>query len=103
MNAKKIEAGSILKSSWGYDQTNIDFYRVISVNNNWATLEPIGQTVVETLAGYMGQTVAPSDVTIGKKFRRKVKHFLGEDMVSVKTYAVASVWNGTPQLQTNTH
>jgi hypothetical protein len=103
MNTTKIETGSILKSSWGYDQTNIDFFRVVSVSNNWATLEPIGQTVVETLAGYMGEKVAPADVTIGKTFRRKVKHFMGEDMVSVKTYAIATVWNGTPQLQTNTH
>ncbi len=103
MNTTKIETGSVLKSSWGYDQTNINFYRVVDVKNNWATLEPIGQTVIETLAGYMGERVAPFNVTTGKKFRRKIKHFLGEDMVGINTYAAASLWNGTPQLQTQTH
>jgi hypothetical protein len=29
---KQITAGTVLYSSWGYDQTNIDFYQIIEVN-----------------------------------------------------------------------
>ena len=28
----KIQEGTIMKSTWGYDQTNVDFFKVTKVN-----------------------------------------------------------------------
>jgi len=104
MNEKmSIEAGTILKSSWGYDQTNIDFYKVVSVNNGWATVAPIGQEIVEQMPVYMGEKVVPFEGKMGAKFRRKIKNFMSEDYVGINSYQSASVWDGKPELQTHTH
>ena len=103
MEKEIITEGAILRSSWGYDQTNIDFYKVVSVKNDWAWLVRIGQTVVENLPQYMGERVVADDSTQGKKFRRKIKNYGNSDYVAINSYAGASVWSGEPQLQTHTH
>jgi hypothetical protein len=101
--SKKIEAGSILRSSWGYDQTNIDFYKVISVKNGWASVAKIGQKIVEDLPAYMGEKVVPFEGYMNMAFRRKIKNFMNEDYVGINSYQAASVWDGKPQIQTHTH
>lgn len=42
---KSLEIGSILFDSWGYEQTNIDFYKVVWLNKNRTKIRivPIGQ------------------------------------------------------------
>jgi hypothetical protein len=104
MNEKMlIEAGTILKSSWGYDQTNIDFYKVVSVKNGWASVAKIGQEIIEDLPAYMGEKVVPFESKMGAAFRRKIKNFMNEDYVGINSYQAASVWDGKPQVQTHTH
>jgi hypothetical protein len=100
---RRIEAGSILRSSWGYDQTNIDFYKVISVKNGWASVAKIGQEIVEDLPAYMGEKVIPFEGKIGAAFRRKIQSYATDDYVGINSYQAASVWNGKPQMQTHTH
>jgi len=39
--AEKIEPGAILYSSWGYDQTNIDFYYVVRTTEKSCWLVPM--------------------------------------------------------------
>lgn len=97
----KITEGAIIKSQWGYDQTNIDFYSVTKVNNGWAWLQPIGQTVTEE-AGFLSEYVVPNpEVTSGKVFRRKIKSYTSGDYVAIETYAGGSVWSGKPCLQSH--
>lgn len=99
----KIETNSILKSSWGYDQTNIDFYEVIKVKNGWATIQKIGTDIVEQ-NGFLSESVVPAtESKIGKPFRRKIHAFQSGDYVGISSYAGGSVWNGTPATQTHTH
>ena len=53
LEAKKIksmadvEIGHILSASWGYDQTNIDYYKVIRKTAAMVELRAIGQKFVE--------------------------------------------------------
>lgn len=52
----KIEPGAILYSSWGYDQTNIDYYMVTRTTEKSCWVLPMTQH--ETQTGFMcGQTV----------------------------------------------
>ena len=39
--------GDIVFNHWGYEQTNIDFYRVTKVTRSFLTLEAIASTVVK--------------------------------------------------------
>lgn len=99
---KKIEQGVVLRSSWGYDQTNIDFYKVTKVQNGWAWIQSMGQIWVSN-EGWMAETVVPGEVIEGKPVRRKIKNFMGEDCIGINSYQVASIWDGKPELQTHTH
>lgn len=49
--AEKIEPGAILYSSWGYDQTNIDYYMVKRVTKSSAWIVPMTQNETPR-AGY---------------------------------------------------
>lgn len=64
--------GDILYESWGYDQTNIDFYKVIEVKDKSVTLQPIGGTHVESV-GYDAYMTKPNpDKIIGSPISKRI-------------------------------
>ena len=44
----EVEIGTIFYASWGYDQTNIEFYKVIRKTATMVELRAIGQIYVES-------------------------------------------------------
>lgn len=68
-----LKVGSILASSWGYDQTNVTFYEVIALNGKtMATLREIAQQVVRQ--GGMQGLVRPLPGEFrGAPMRKKVR------------------------------
>lgn len=58
--ADKIEPGAILFSSWGYDQTNVDFYMVTRVTKSSAWIVPMSAPVVEQ-TGFMSENVVAGE------------------------------------------
>ena len=44
---EEIKVGDVWYSSWGYDQTNVDFYKVIKKSNKMIWLRRIGQIYVK--------------------------------------------------------
>ena len=100
--SNKIEAGIILVSQWGYDQTNVDFYTVVKRQGDWATVQKIGQQFAGH-AGFLAENVLPFDEVVGKPIRRKVKGFMGTESVNVRDYASAVPWSGEPVYQSHTH
>ena len=54
-----FKEGDILHHSWGYDQTNCDFYQVVVVKKASVVLRPIGSKGVEESDGFMSQSVMP--------------------------------------------
>ena len=59
-NQSKFKPGLILCNSWGYDQTNIDYYQVTKVSKTGATVtvRRIGKNSKPT--GHMSETVSPA-------------------------------------------
>ncbi|MEO4090734.1 hypothetical protein ABH307_00415 [Acinetobacter pittii] len=53
----KIEVGTILYTSWGYEQTNVEFYQVIEVKGSKVKLKELKQMSVAK--HYMSEDVAP--------------------------------------------
>jgi hypothetical protein len=49
-----LKPDDILYTSWGYDQTNVEFYQVLTVHNNTITIQEICQeyTPTQSMAGY---------------------------------------------------
>ena len=95
MSTETIAIGTIFESSWGYDQTNIDFYKVTGKTAKFVTLQQVGKKIVEDI-GWAEATVIPSEVEIGKPFKRKVQTFAWGTYVSISDWASASPWEGKP-------
>lgn len=97
-----FKVGDVLVSSWGYEQTNVDFYQVEAVT-------PCGVTVRKLLAeniehsGDRGTCVPlvgqfnPS----AKPVRARVKGLPGSDPHIRINHGLATVWNGKPQRWTS--
>ena len=51
--------GDILHHSWGYDQTNCDFYQVVEVKSVSVVLRKIGANAVPGSEGFMSESLMP--------------------------------------------
>ena len=93
---EKFKVGSILMSSWGYDQTNVDFYKVKRRTRRSVWLVEIGSELVEGSGGFMsGKVTAVPERETGKTFMKRIRVVDDEEVsVSIESYANAYPWNG---------
>ena len=69
---EKVSVGDILVDSWGYDQTNIDYAKVVGVSPSGKSVMvvKIGQKMVEGSEGFMSESVLPNpESVLGEPFR----------------------------------
>lgn len=89
----KLELGHILKSSWGYDQTNVDFYQVTKlVSETMVEIRPIASTTVEG-DGWAGKVMPLLGEFTGSAMRKRVS---GGDSIKIESFAWAHIWSGAP-------
>jgi len=93
-----LQVGDILYSSWGYDQTNIDFYQVVEVGEKTVKIRQIGQKVVSS-GGPSGDKVVAAKGHFTGPAMTKVVGTGGS--VKVHSFAWASKWDGRPLYQTD--
>lgn len=97
----KSEVGTIFVDSWGYDQTNVDYYQIIErPSAHFAIVRQIGSTIVEGSQGMDCRNVmAEKDAFCGEPFRVKLTKpgYRGKDTeyFKVKSYSSAHTWDGT--------
>jgi hypothetical protein len=94
-----VKVGSIFHWSWGYEQTNVDFYQVVALNGRNAIVREIGQKTVEgsTYSHGMADTrVAVPDKFIGPEKHKRIMFSNGEPYLS-KPYGWCSLWEGKPE------
>jgi len=111
--------GDILHHSWGYDQTNCDFYQVVEVKKASVVLRKIGAKRVDGSEGFMSESLMPEkDAFITEGYHALTKHdgnitpdnctilkrvsFYVQDDDSLRyyipvPYGWCSVWEGKPQ------
>lgn len=88
-----VNIGDIYVTSWGYDQTNIDYYKVTNVKNKTVNLVSIGQK--RNYTGPMQGECVPDPSVTGNKIYTK-RMIPNGDSVSFKmtSYSWAYKWNG---------
>lgn len=93
-----LKVGDILQASWGYDQTNVDFYLVTKVvGTRTVELREIGSKVVSG-AGSPCENVVPNpDVFIKDTIYTKR---VSNGYVNFSSYKTARKWDGQPCYQT---
>jgi hypothetical protein len=71
--AAEIHVGSILHYSWGYDQTNTDFFEVVEKHGLAVVIREIASRIVPGSEGFMCESrcPAPGDF-IGKPMRKRI-------------------------------
>jgi hypothetical protein len=88
-----VNVGDIFVCSWGYDQTNIDYYKVLEVKNKSVVIAGIGQN--RTYTGHMQGECSPVPNAVSNK--RITKRIIAcGDSVSLKmtSYSWAYPWSG---------
>lgn len=92
-----VKVGDIFYTSWGYDQTNIDFYKIVAVKNKTISYVSIGED--RTYTGPMQGTVVPNINHIGTNVKNARILVDGNGTVSFKVtnYSWAYPYNGQPK------
>lgn len=92
--AQQLEIGAILVASWGYDQTNVDFYVVVEMTAKTVKLLPMlknsCRNQTEGYSSMAGETRATKSI----KFRAEVLKRKASDWIKVTDCSHASLWNG---------
>lgn len=81
-------------STWGWEQTNVTFYKVIK-----RTLKTVTVVEVSSKRNYtapMEYTAVPTDEVPrwAKVMRKKVKNYNNEDFITINEYSNAYHWDG---------
>lgn len=98
-----LKVGDIITNSWGYDQTNVDWYRITRVSEHFVWLREIAAHVVED--GFMSGPSQPHIDTTNPDPSKwgfqdckgpEVKHKATGESVCMK-YGSGSKWDGKPR------
>ncbi len=97
-----LKVGDILTSSWGYDQTNVNFYRVTKVLGKFVELEEVSSKMVAQDSSMSGYVVpefrTPNEPSLrheGKTLRKLVQGTSADDMyVKIESFEFAYLWDG---------
>jgi hypothetical protein len=118
---EKVEVGTIFVSSWGYDQTNIDFYKVVKMTEKTVWIQEVEKEYVEQ-TGWAHFTVKATDVV--KKYtkfiynnegvkvgeteieapiiRKKIGGSYDRVYVRISSFEYANIWDGKEKHESHT-
>jgi len=95
---ERIEPGTIIKASWGYDQTNVDWYICTKRTPVFAWLQRLRAKTTDDARAMTGTSEPDPESASGRPFRRKVYTYDGfhGECVGINTYTTGRIWNGKP-------
>ena len=102
----KFEVGAILVDSWGWEQTNIDFYCVVKRAGNWLTVLPMSKITSEE-KGFMTNDEMPDKINFAADPQRKKLQLSSEGKeygFSFRDYAgggYCRLWDGEKEQSTH--
>ena len=99
-----LQVGDILYSSWGYDQTNVNFFKVKRlIAKTMVELVEVASQHVEDSGeshGMADQVVAVPEIELGETFKRKAS---ARNYVKINSVYGASPWDGAPKYRSWYH
>ena len=93
--AGKVQVGAYFYTSWGYDQTNIDWYRVEAlIGKTMALVTQVkAMDASDGDAAWMTGKSVPSETPVGEPFKVR----LNGDGFKVDGRNYANIWDGKPK------
>ncbi len=82
-----FQLGDIVRTCWGYEQTNVEFYEVVEVSGKMVTVRQVA-TESESTGWAMGRSVPQSGLYVGEPLRRRAT----KEGVRISDCQFASRW-----------
>ena len=97
-----VNVGEIFVCSWGYGQTNVDYYKIIEVLNKSVVIAPIGQT--RNYTGDMQGECVPDPTKVGtKRMTKRINSYGNNVCLKINSFSTAFKWNGKTNIFTESH
>jgi hypothetical protein len=95
--------GDIFYSSWGYDQTNIDYYQVVKTTGKGCVVRKLKKEIVGHEGGGNIVKPIPNDFK-GDDIQTKYKAYGNTvALASGKIHGYLQIWDKRPRTETSTH
>lgn len=107
--AASVAVGDVFVTSWGYEQTNVDYFEVVEKRGQYVTVRPIASRTVED-TGWMQRTVEAVPGRYLNKCaliddepsaRYKVKGTKNSPRIDLTSFASAYIWDGKPDCESS--
>lgn len=95
-----VIVGDIFYSSWGYDQTNVDYYQVTRTSGSMIEIRQVNKKVTRGLGQPTEFVIPLANQFIGPALRKKILVHSGRALVKLNSYSSAYKWDGREQGQT---
>ena len=96
-----LQVGDILQGSWGYDQTNQEFYQVVEkISGKMVKVRELCQQYVEGSQGFMSENVLPIKDSFKENSKPERKLVGVGDRISYQCFSL-SKWDGRPCYQSH--
>lgn len=90
--SKGYVAGAILYSSWGYEQTNIDWYIVLERKGCFVVIQEIDSIKsCDKNFDDRGECMPNPEIRIGEPFRKKITKYAS---INLASYKYCTLWDG---------
>lgn len=109
-NSEGYKVGDYLYSTWGYEQTNVDFYKVVGVTAKTLKIVPV-KSKTEIADSSLSRYVVPTDeineyCVFDKNGDIEKKGYMTKRInkygyISISDYAKARKWDGRSVLETS--
>ena len=83
-----VKVGDVFRCSWGYDQTNIDYYEVVAVRGKLVDIRPIAQQS-EGTGWLQGKCVPSPGSYIGDVITKRVQDCAGKPCLTITSFSSA--------------
>lgn len=91
-----LKVNDVLYSSWGYDQTNIDFFQVTKiVSDTMVEVREIASDIVQDTGWMQGTKTAKLNAFVSEPMRKKVNP--QDNSLKIDKSRYAWVWDGRPK------
>lgn len=92
MNHHNVKVGTIFYTSWGYEQTNVNFYEVIElVGKCTLVLQELEQIRTPDGYGLSGNTNPVPSSYIGNPFRKRIN---SDGFIKISSCQLGMIWDG---------
>ena len=91
------KVGDIFVATWGYDQTNADFFQVVKTTDKSVSVRHIKSRQKIEGKTMIGTVVPIKNAFDGESHTRRIYIYEGREMFQAgESYGSAELWNGRP-------